>query len=96
MDGGPRMQGFEDSNEPVWLLLETTADIGAGPFEIDGAKAQLTDAGIRADVAGVRHFVPMRYVRRVWQAQPTDATPIPPTPLPRPEDNPGQRPPGVR
>lgn len=75
------MQGFEDSNEPVFLLLETTADIGAGPFEIDGAKAQLTDAGIRADVGGVRHFVPMRLIRRVWQTQPASTTPAPAVPF---------------
>lgn len=82
------MQGFEDSNEPVFLLLETTADIGAGPFEIDGAKAQLTDAGIRADVNGVRHFVPMRFVRRIWQSQAATPPPAPATPVGLPAPTP--------
>lgn len=75
------MQGFEDSSEPVNLLLETTADIGPGPFEIDGAKAFLTDAGIRADVGGTRHFVPMRLIRRVWQEQVAATPPAPATPI---------------
>lgn len=72
------MQGFEDSRNPVMLLLEVASDLGPGPFAIDGAKAQLTDAGVRADVNGVRHFVPMRYIRRVWQ----DQTPAPAPVLP--------------
>ena len=89
------MQGFEDSNEPVFLLLESTADIGAGPFQIDGAKAQLTDAGIRADVAGVRHFVPMRYIRRVWQTQVSTPPPAPAAPLIPAALPPQAKPPGT-
>jgi hypothetical protein len=73
------VQGFEDSSNPVFLLLEATADIGAGPFTIDGAKAQFSDAGIRADVGNTRHFVPMRYIRRMWQDQTPAPTPVEPT-----------------
>ena len=87
------MQGFEDSTNPVMLLLETTSDLGEGPFTIDGAKAQLTDAGVRADVNGMRHFVPMRYIRRIWQEQVVTPTPIPPVQTPISPVTPGPPPP---
>lgn len=69
------MRGFEDNSRPVTLYLLPGSVLGEGPFEIDGARAELDENGITATVGGTRYWVPVHLIDHIEQALPPAGPP---------------------
>lgn len=69
------MRGFEDSTNPVQLLLDPVVLTALGlpvgqSVSINGPATEATDYGILTNVNGTRYFVPWAKIYLIKQVQP--------------------------